>query len=154
MGSGKITDWQEVHAFPAGDSNLVFLQDSLSGRDFSLMLEPPFQFFHGFFHFPSAPLSKTKLLTFSGSPLPCFGAHVIPLPFGSRHFSWSFQFAPVSVSILGSDFLRHHALLVGVATARVLDADFWMSSPSFLLQLPLIHSVHICSRLPEKSGKS
>ena len=31
MGPGKLTDRQEVHALPAGDSNLVFLQDSLSG---------------------------------------------------------------------------------------------------------------------------
>ena len=53
---------------------------------------------------PSAPLSQTKLLTAGGSPLPCFGACSIPLRFGSCHFSWSFQLAPVSVSILGSDF--------------------------------------------------
>ena len=30
----------------------------------------------------------------------------------------------------------------------------WMFSPSFLLQLPPIHSAHIYSRLPEKSGNS
>ena len=30
----------------------------------------------------------------------------------------------------------------------------WMSSPLFLLQLPLIRSTHIYSRLPEKSGNS
>ena len=71
----------------------------------------------------SAPLSKTKLLTTGGSPLPCFGACVIPLHFGSRHFCWSFQLAPVFVPILGSDFLRHHALLVDVARASVLYAD-------------------------------
>ena len=50
-------------------------------------------------------------------------AGVIPLRIGSRHFSWSFQLGPVTVPILGSDFLRHHALLVDVARARVLDAD-------------------------------
>ena len=27
LGSGKLADQQEVHAFPAGDSNTVFLQD-------------------------------------------------------------------------------------------------------------------------------
>ena len=45
------------------------------------------------------------------------------LQFGCRCFSWSFQLAPVSLPILRSDFLRHHALLVEVATAGVLDAD-------------------------------
>ena len=45
------------------------------------------------------------------------------IQFGSRRFSWSFQLAPVSVPILGSDFLCHHALLVDVARACVLDAD-------------------------------
>ena len=34
LGSGKLAGLQEVHAFPAGDSNLVFLQDSLSGCKF------------------------------------------------------------------------------------------------------------------------
>ena len=70
----------------------------------------------------SAPLSKTKLLTAGCSPLPCFGARVILLRFGSRHYSWSFQLAPVSVPILGSDFLCHHALLVDVARARARDS--------------------------------
>ena len=36
VGSGKLTGWQEVHALPAGDSNLVFLQDSLSGWRFRI----------------------------------------------------------------------------------------------------------------------
>ena len=72
---------------------------------------------------PSAPFLQTRLLTTAGSPLPCFGARSIPLHFGSQHFSWSFQLAPVSFPILGSDFLSHHALLVDVAGARVLDAD-------------------------------
>ena len=40
-----------------------------------------------------------------GAPHPCFGACANPLQFGSQHFSWFFQLAPVSVPILGSDFL-------------------------------------------------
>ena len=123
VGSGKLTGRQEVHALPAGDSNLFFLQDSLSGWRFLVDTGASVSVFPQISPTSSAPLSKTKLLTASGSPLPCFGAHVIPLRFGSRHFSWSFQLAPVSVPILGSDFLRHHALLVDVARARVLDAD-------------------------------
>ena len=123
MGSGKLTDRQEVHALHDGDSNLVFLQDSLFGRRFLVNTGASISVFPQNAPTPSAPLSKTKLLTAGGSPLPCFGAHVIPLRFGSRHFSWSFQLAPVSVPILGSNFLRHHALLVDVPRARVLDAD-------------------------------
>ena len=34
MGSGKLADRQEIPALPAGDSNLFFFQDSLSGRRF------------------------------------------------------------------------------------------------------------------------
>ena len=34
LGSGKLADWQELHALPAGYSNLVFLLDSLSRRKF------------------------------------------------------------------------------------------------------------------------
>ena len=34
VGSGKLTGQQEVRALPAGDSNLFFLQDSLSGLRF------------------------------------------------------------------------------------------------------------------------
>ena len=123
MGSGKLTDQQEVHALPAGDSNLVFLQDSLSGLRFLVDTGASISVFTQNCPTPSAPLSQTKLLTASGSPLPCLGAHVIPLHYGSRHFSWSFQLASVSVPILGSNFLHHHALLIDVARARVWDAD-------------------------------
>ena len=89
---------------------------------------------------PSAPLSKIKLLTNCVSPLPCYGARVIPLCFGSQHFSWPFQLAPVSLPILGSDFLCHHAFLVNVARARVLDADSLdvlsaVTSPAVVLRL-------------------
>ena len=43
LGSGKLANGQEVHALPAGSSNLVFR--SLAG-DFSLILSPLSQFFH------------------------------------------------------------------------------------------------------------
>ena len=103
--------------------NLVFLQDSLSGRRFLVYTGASVSVFPRTAPTPSASLSKTKLLTAGSSSLPCFGACAIPLRFGSRHLSWSFQLAPVSVPILGSDFLHHHALLFDVPRARVLDAN-------------------------------
>ena len=59
----------------------------------------------------------------------------------------------VSFPILGFDFLRHHALLVDIARARVLDADSLdvlsaVSSPAV--------SDPFCAHMqaPEKSGNS
>ena len=146
LGSGKLVD---RHALPARDSNLGFLQDLLSGRRFLIDTGASVSVFPQTAPTPSAPLSQTKLLTASSFPLPCFWAHSIPLPFGSRHFFWSFQFAPVFVPILGSNFLCHHTLLVNVARDRVLDADSQdvlppVSSPT----------ASIYSRLPEKCGNS
>ena len=48
METGKLNDRQEVHALPAGDSNLVFSKILSLAGDFSLILEHPFQFFHRF----------------------------------------------------------------------------------------------------------
>ena len=123
LGLEKLADRQEIHALPASNSNLVFLQDLLSGRRFLVDTGASISFFPQTVPTPSAPLFQTKLLTTGSSPLPCFGAPSIPLSFGFRLFSWSFQFSPVSISILGSNFLYNHALLVNVAKARVLDAD-------------------------------
>ena len=56
MESGKLNDQQEVPALPAEDSNLVFHQDSLSGRR---LLVDTGAFFSGFPQnapTPSAPL--------------------------------------------------------------------------------------------------
>ena len=51
----------------------------------------------------------------------CSGSRIIPLQFGSKRFQWTFQLAPVSVPILGADFLRHHHLLVDVAGGRLFE---------------------------------
>ena len=75
----------------------------------------------------------------------------LSLCFCSPHFPWSFQLAPVSALMLGSDFLHHHALLVDVARARVLDSRDVLSavpSPS-----TWICSVLISRLLPERSGR-
>ena len=130
LGSGKQADQQEVHALPAGDSNLVFLQDSLSVWRFLVDTGASVSIFPLTAPTLSALLSQTKLLTTSNSPQPCFCACSIPLCFGSCHFSWSFQLAPASVPILGSNFLCLHALLVDMARARVLDVLSTVSSPA------------------------
>ena len=49
------------------------------------------------------------------APIP----QIIPLQFDSHRFDWPFQLAPVSLPILGADFLRHHCLLLDVANQRV-----------------------------------
>ena len=53
----------------------------------------------------------------------CNGERLIPLRFGSTSYEWSFQLAPVTVPILGANFLRHFRLLVDMAGQRVLDAS-------------------------------
>ena len=110
---------------------MLFLPEILSwfffkilslARIFLSIQEPTFQFSTNCSDSISSALSDqaTYHWLFSTALLsPSF-----PLPFGSQHLSWSFQLAPVSVPILGSDFFRHHALLVDLARARVLDADF------------------------------
>ena len=45
----------------------------------------------------------------------CSGSRIIPLQSGFKRFQWTFKLAPVSVPILGADFLRHHHLLVNLA---------------------------------------
>ena len=46
LGSGKLAIQQEVHALPAGDSNLVFLKDSLSSRRFLVDAGAPASVLH------------------------------------------------------------------------------------------------------------
>ena len=103
--------------------NLVFLQDLLSGRSFLVdMLSLRLSFSTDYSNSTSSSLSDLAphRQRFSFALL---WAHSVHLRFGSRCFSWSFHLALVLVSILGSDFLRHHALLVDVTRVRVLDAD-------------------------------
>ena len=70
-----------------------------------------------------APASSTssgvKLLTVDSSSVLCSGSRIFPLRFGSCSFDWMFQLAPVSVPILGADFLCHHNLLLDVANQKV-----------------------------------
>ena len=70
-----------------------------------------------------APASSTssgvKLLTSDGSSVLCSGSRIIPICFGACSFDWLFQLAPVSVPILGADFLCHHNLLLDMANQKV-----------------------------------
>ena len=55
------------------------------------------------------------------------GSCIIPLRFscgsGSKVYTWTFQLAPVSVPLLGADFLEHFNLLVDIKNRRVVQAD-------------------------------
>ena len=74
LGSGKLTDRQEVRALPAGDSNLVFLQDSMSGLRFLVNTGASISVFPQVSPTPSAPLSKP-----SSSPPVVLGCLVLEL---------------------------------------------------------------------------
>ena len=90
--------------------------------------------------FPSPASTSTsgvKLLSAYGSTLSCSGFRTIHLRFGTCSFEWLFQLAPVSVPILGADFLCRHNLFLDVANQKV----FSSSSPSMCLtSSPLLSS--------------
>ena len=58
----------------------------------------------------------------------CSRIRIIPLRFSwgsnSKVYTWNFQLAPVSVSLLGADFLEHFNLLVDIKGCKVVHADF------------------------------
>lgn len=120
---GKLESRQaDVFSLPAGQtvSTLIFLQDELSSRRFLVDSGASISVF------PAPPTSDgsgVRLLTADGSALSCSGSRIIPLRFGQHRFEWPFQLAPVSVPILGADFLKQHQLLVDVANQRVFSSD-------------------------------
>ena len=69
-----------------------------------------------------------------------YGSHQIALQFRPRRFEWTFLLADVSMPILGSDFLRHHHLLVDVAGACLLDAATLELIPTIPSTKPGKHS--------------
>ena len=72
-----------------------------------------------FFHLLLQTNLLVRLITANGSTVTCSGFRTIPLRFGTWNCSWTFQLAPVSVPILGADFLRHHDLNVSVSRKKV-----------------------------------
>ena len=118
--SGKRDVRQEkLNALPAG--NLIYLQDDLTSRRFLVDSGASVSIFPH--HGPLPKFPKLRLQTADGSHVSCNGERLIPLRFGSTSYEWSFQLAPVTVPILGADFLRHFRLLVDMAGQRVLDAS-------------------------------
>ena len=74
------------------------------------------------------------VLTVDGLTLVCSRSHIITLRFycgsGSKVYTWNFQLTPVSVPLLGADFLQHFNLLVDIKGRRVVHAD-WPESVIF-----------------------
>ena len=103
---------------------LLFLKDILSDHEFLVDSRASVVVFPG-------PRSSSDdivcLLTANGSPMVCSGTRLIPLRFscgsGSKVYTWSFQLAPVSVPLLGADFLEHFNLLVDIKGRKVVHAD-------------------------------
>jgi len=102
---GKLENRQEdAFSLPAGStgSSLIYLHDELSNRRFLVNTGASISVL------PSPTSDKSsgvRLITADGSTVTCSGSRTIPLRFGTWNCSWTFQLAPVSVPILGADFL-------------------------------------------------
>ena len=104
--------------------SLLFVRDILSGREFLVDSGASVSVFPG----PSSSSGDGfRLLTADGSPIFCSGSRLIPLRFScgsrSRVYTWEFQLAPVSVPLLGADFLKHFNLMVDVKGRKLVHAD-------------------------------
>ena len=68
------------------------------------------------------------LLTAHSSLIVCFSTKIIPLCFScgrdSKVYTWTFQLAPVSVPLLGANFLEHFNLLVNIKGQKVVHAQY------------------------------
>ena len=131
---GKLVRRQEdvrtLPAVPSTSSPLIYLQDSLSSRRFLIDAGASVSVFPD--PGSSGEDSGVKLLTADGSSLTCSGSWVIPLCFGNHRFEWPFQLDPVTIPILGADFLKHYNLLLNISNQRVFSSDS-PTSPSIVL---------------------
>ena len=96
-------------------SSLIFLKDILSDQEFLVDSGASVSLFPG----PRATSDDgVYLLTADSSPMICSSSRIIPLRFscgsGSKVYTWIFQLAPVSVPLLGADFLQHFNLMVDI----------------------------------------
>ena len=96
-------------------SNQEFLVDS--GASVSVFLGPRLSSDYG-----------VCLLTADGSPMICRGSILILLPFScgssSKVYTWNFQLAPVSIPLLGVDFLQHFNLLIDIKDCKLVHANY------------------------------
>ena len=106
------------------NSALLFVTDILSNREFLVDSGASVSVF------PSPRSSSTdgtRLLTADGSSMFCSGSRLIPLRFScgsdSRVYTWNFQLAPVSVPLLGADFLQHFNLLIHIKGCKLVHGD-------------------------------
>ena len=132
-------DVRTLLAGPATLSPLVYLQDSLSSRRFLIDSGASVSVFPA--PRSSSTSSGVRLLTADGSSLMCSGSRIIPLGFGTHRFEWPFQLAPVAISILGADFLKHYNLILDVSnqfSASILQP----SCPSSFQLLQIRHQLH------------
>ena len=109
---------EDAFSLPAGStsSSLIYLHDVLSNRRFLVDTGASISVFPA----SASPTSSgVQLLTANRSTLICSGSRIIPLCFGTWNCSWTFQLAPVSVPILGADFLQHHDLSVNLKNKKV-----------------------------------
>ena len=105
-------------------SSLLFLRDILSDRDFLVDFGASVSVLPG----PaSTSTDEVRLLTADRTSLYCSGTRIIPLRFScgsdSKVYSWNFHLAPVSVPLLGADFLQHFDLLVDVKGHQLVHAQ-------------------------------
>ena len=123
---GKLVGGRNfINSIPADSSTLsfIFLQNSLSSH--KVLVDTGAALYQFYPHCPSqpgAPSVGVQLRTTDGTAMDTFSSRQIALQFGPHRFEWIFLLADVSMPILGSNFLRHHHLLVDVAGSRLLDA--------------------------------
>ena len=103
----------------AANLNLIFLPDSLSGKNFladsgaSLsILQLP--------HTSSNCTSGPKLKSVNGANISAWGFKTIPLKIGLFRFVHRFLLADVANPILGIDFFKQHGLLISPPTHQVI----------------------------------
>ena len=129
--AGNPVPFQETSS-PAGGffrptcppSCSLALQDILSDREFLVDSGASVSVFSG----PRLSSDDgVRLLTAHRSPMLCSGSCLIPLRFscrsGSRVYTRNFQLAPVSIPLLGADFLQHFNLMVDIKGRKLVHAD-------------------------------
>ena len=97
--------------------HLILLWDSISSRDFLVDSGSSYSLLP---HQSLAPPSGPILRTANGAPLPTWGIRNSSVRFGTHVFSFPFLLAPVSLPILGADYLAAHHLHVDAHCRQVL----------------------------------